>query len=186
MNQKGEELLEIEEEQEQETTRTGRTGQAVELRRRAGRLTPEGLHKLEAELQEAQEVRLPELAERIRSIRQMAADLSESGEYYQALDDLSQLQARIAELRFAIGSGEVREERPVARGHVHLGSVVTLSLDGDQETYQVVGSVEADALEGRISEDSPLGRALLGHASGELVKWTSPGGANSARITRVA
>ncbi len=153
---------------------------------RVGRLTTEGLRKLELELKEAQEVRLPYLAERIRTIRQMAADLSESGEYYQALDELSQLQARIAELRFAIGSGEVAEQRPVAAGHVHLGFIVTLSPNGDEETYQVVGSVEADPLEGRISEDSPLGRALLGHVAGELIKWTSPAGVNAARLTKVA
>lgn len=152
---------------------------------RRARLTREGLRKLEKELNEAEE-RLPELADRIRTIRQMAADLSESGEYYQALDELSQLQAHIAELRFAIGTGEVADEPPVAAGRVHLGSTVTLSLNGDQETYQVVGSVESDPLEGRISEDSPLGRALLGHVAGELVRWTSPGGTNAARITKVA
>lgn len=163
----------------------GPGSESVALPARRGRLTREGLRKLEAELNEAEE-RLPELGDRIRTIRQMAADLSESGEYYQVLDELSQLQAHIAELRFAIGTGEVAEEPPVAAGRVHLGSTVTLSLNGNQETYQVVGSVESDPLEGRISEDSPLGRALLGHVAGELVRWTSPGGRNAARITKVA
>ena len=115
----------------------------------------------------------------------MAADLSESGEYYEALDELSQVQAQIAEVRLAIGSAEVTEEPSVAPGHVHLGSVVTLSIGAHRETYRLVGSVEADALEGRISEESPLGRALLGHTAGDHVQWKSPGGVHRARITTV-
>jgi len=149
------------------------------------RLTQEGLGMLEEELKDLEDTRLSELAERIRSIRQMAADLFRSGEYYDALNELSQVRAHIAEVRLAIGSGEVTDEPPVAPGHVQLGSVVTLSIGAQQETYQLVGSVEADALRGRISEESPLGRALLGHATGDHVKWRSPGGVHRARITMV-
>jgi len=151
----------------------------------AQQLTQEGLRMLEEELKDLEDTRLSELAERIRSIRQMAADLSESGEYYETLDELSQVQARIAEVRLAIGSGEVTEEPPVASGHVHLGSVVTLSIGAHCETYQLVGSVEADPFKGRISEESPLGRALLGHTAGDHVRWRSPGGVHRARITTV-
>jgi transcription elongation factor GreA len=151
----------------------------------AGRLMPEGLRMLEEELKDLEDVRLAVLADRIRSIRQMAADLSESGDDYQALDEFSQLQAHIAELRLAISSGKLAEEPPVDAGHIRLGSVVTLSIGAHEETYQVVGSVEADALKGRISEESPLGRALLGHAAGDQVRWRSPVGVYRAHITTV-
>jgi transcription elongation factor GreA len=153
---------------------------------RSGGLTSEGLRKLEEELEELEQVRLPELGERIRVIRQMAADLSESGEYFQALDEMSQTQARIAELHFEIGSGDVVTEQRAPAGLVHLGSMVTLAVDGDRETYQVVGSIESDPMKGRISDQSPLGRALLGHVAGDRVKWTSPAGDNEARILKVA
>jgi transcription elongation factor GreA len=73
-----------------------------------------------------------------------------------------------------------------ARREVHLASVVTLSSAGGEETYQVVTSVEAEPLDGRISDESPLGSALLGHVAGEVVRWRSPGGANAALITKVA
>lgn len=74
----------------------------------------------------------------------------------------------------------------VVRREVQLRSVVTLSSAGGEEKYQVVRSVEAEPLDGRISDESPLGSALLGHVAGDVVRWRSPGGANAALITSVA
>jgi transcription elongation factor GreA len=81
---------------------------------------------------------------------------------------------------------EVPDGRPPATCLVRLSSRVTLSSSGGLETYQVVPAGEAEPLMGRISEASPLGRALLGHLSGDVVRWRSPGGANAALITNVA
>src|SRR5579884_407357 len=161
-------------------------GGVVQLRPRPVRLTREGLRRLEEELRELREVRLPEVAERIRAVRQMAADLSESDECFQALEEMNQVQARIAELELAIGSGEVAEEPRAVEDPVHLGSVVTVSFDGERETYEIVGSVEADPLHGKLSMESPLGQALIGRRVGEEIEWRSPDGVAHGRVEKLA
>ena len=150
------------------------------------RLTREGLERLESDLRELEEAELPEVADRIREIKATSSDLAESVEYSSALDDLARLQARAAELRELIGAGEVLTSPKHARGEVSLGSRVTLAVDGSRETYQVVGTAEADALAGRISEMSPLGRAMLGHHAGDEVTWRSPEGTVTAKLLKVS
>ena len=138
---------------------------------------------MEAELRE---VRLPEVAERIRAVRQMAADLTKSGEYLQALRDMNQVQARIAELEVAIGAGEMIEEPWVPPGQVHLGSLVTVAFDGERETYEIAGSIEATPLHSKLSTESLLGKALIRHQVGDEVEWRSPDGVGHARIVGLA
>jgi transcription elongation factor GreA len=84
-----------------------------------------------------------------------------------------------------IGSGEIVEDHGPA-GVVQLGSTVTLAERHQKETFTIVGSAEADALKGRLSEDSPLGRSLLRHHAGDTVQWDSPAGVYRARIVRIA
>lgn len=150
------------------------------------RLTREGLERLEHDLRDLEETDLPEVADRIREIKATSSDLAESVEYSSALDDLARLQARAAELREMIGAGEVLSGSKTAKGEVGLGSRVTLAVDGSRETYQVVGSAEADALAGRISEASPLGRAVLGRHVGDEVAWRSPEGTVTATLLKVS
>lgn len=149
------------------------------------RLTEAGLHRLEEELRELEEERLPDVAELIREVRETDPDVMESGEYAQAMDELALLQTRAAEVRAMIGSGEVVHIPRARSGEVQVGTRVTLDEDSRRETFTIVGSAEADALEGRVSEESPLGRSLIGHRAGDEVEWQSPAGANRARILAV-
>ncbi len=149
------------------------------------RLTETGLRRLQEELDELEEHALPAVAERIKTIREMSADPAESGELAQAMDEMAQLQARAATLRARIGEGEVVAPEPAAAGKVHLGSKVTLAENSHRETFILVGAAESDATVGLLSEDSPLGRSLLGHRRGDEVRWESPAGENQARIVRL-
>jgi transcription elongation factor GreA len=149
------------------------------------RLTREGLRRLEQELQTLEQESMPAVVERIRAIREMSADPLEGGDYAQAMEEMAQLRAREAVLRTLIGSGEIVEDHGPA-GLVQLGSTVTLAENHHKEMFTIVGSAEADALKGRLSEDSPLGRSLLWHHAGDTVQWDSPAGVNRARIVRIA
>ena len=150
----------------------------------AVRLTREGLHRLEDELETLTKVHVPEIVARMRAIREMSSDPLESGEYAQAMDQMAQLRAREAVLRTMIGSAEIPRRRAVP-GVVHLGSKVMLAEHRHRETFTIVGSVEADGLRGRLSEDSPLGRSLMGHRVGDNIEWNAPEGVNRARILKV-
>lgn len=147
-------------------------------------LTREGLTRLEDELETLTKVRIPEVVDRIRAIREMSADPLESGEYAQAMEQMAQLRARETVLRTMIGSAEIVRRRAVP-GAVHLGSKVTLAENRHRETFTIVGSIEADALKGRLSEDSPLGTSLMGHRVGDKIEWDAPGGINRARIVEI-
>jgi transcription elongation factor GreA len=149
-------------------------------------ITEEGLERLRAELDELKAKRQPEAADRIRDTREQAADPLESGEYAQALEELREVDARIAALEEMLHRVEVVEtERQ--RGVISVGSTVKIRLDdGGRETYTLVGPAEADALSGRISHRSPLGRALIGRRQGQDVNWQSPEGPRSARILAVS
>ena len=118
------------------------------------------------------------MAEQIKEARSFG-DLSENSEYDEAKNEQGKLYSRIAELEAILGNYVVIEEQEKDTGSVRLGSRITvkdLELD-EKETYQVVGSQEADPMNGRISEDSPFGRALLGHEIGEEVEVEAPMGA---------
>jgi transcription elongation factor GreA len=149
-------------------------------------MTREGLDRLQDEVQELQRVRRPEAAERVGSTRQMVADPLESGEYSDAVDELRAVEARLATLEGLIGRARLIESRGVS-GVVELGSEVRLRFaDGAEETYRLVGPAEADPLEGRISNESPLGHTLIGRRQGEEVEWATPEGSDRARILVVA
>lgn len=164
------------------SSKTGEVGRETGLR-----LTREGLERLERDLRDLEEIGLLEVADRIREIKATSpSDLAESVEYTSALDDLTRLRARAAELREMIGAGEVLAAPRKTRGEVSLGSRVTLAVGDTRETYLIVGSAEADALAGRISEASPLGRAVLGHHAGDEVSWRAPDGTVKATLLRVS
>src|SRR5215469_14012379 len=138
-------------------------------------LTTEGLRQLEVELDQLVQVRRAEIAERIRHARDFG-DISENAEYTEAKNEQSLVEGRIQTLQGMIRNAAVIEEEPREQGVVSVGAVVEVSSEEGAETYTIVGAVEADPLRGRISNESPLGRALLGHRSGEDVEWTSPSG----------
>lgn len=147
-------------------------------------LTKEGLRALEDELDQLVSVRRGEVAERIRQARDFG-DIAENAEYTEAKNEQSLVEGRIQTLEAMVRNAAMIDEEPRERGVVAVGSQVKVSSDEGEESYSIVGPAEADPLSGRISNESPLGRALLGHRSGDEVEWTSPIGTSRVRILSV-
>ena len=141
------------------------------------KLSPERLKALQDELVYLKTVREKEVADQIKEARSFG-DLSENSEYDEAKNEQGKLYSRIAEVEEILANCVVIEEDENDHNAVRLGSRITvLDLEFDeQETYEVVGSQEADPMNGRISEDSPFGRALLGKEVGEEVLVEAPAG----------
>ena len=135
-------------------------------------ITDAGRQELEAELEELKG-RRGEIAEKIAEARDYG-DLSENAEYDSAREEQGVVETRIAQITAP------------STGAIHLGSTVSLASDaGLEKTYTVVGPVEADPLENKISDESPLGQALLGHRAGEQVTITTPKGEITYTIQQV-
>lgn len=148
-------------------------------------LTREGQRKAEAELAGLVNVKRPEMAERIRVARSFG-ELAENTEYIEAKNEQALLEGRIAELEDLLNHAVLIEDEERARGVVDLGAKVTVETDEGKETYAIVGAAEADPAGGLISNESPLGRALLGHKAGEEVEWEAPVGNSRVRILKVS
>jgi transcription elongation factor GreA len=145
-------------------------------------LTPEGLRRLQEELEYFKAVRRPEVASRIHSAKE-EGDLTENAEYDDAKNEQAFVEGRILTLEQMINNHVLIDESHES-DHVIVGSRVTLAEDGeDPETYQIVGSAEADPASGRISNESPLGKALLAHKVGDIVQVHTPGGIRQVEIT---
>jgi transcription elongation factor GreA len=138
-------------------------------------LTKDGLRQLEVELDQLVQVRRAEIAERIRHARDFG-DISENAEYTEAKNEQSLVEGRIQTVEAMIRNAQMIEDEPREAGVVTVGAQVTVSDEDGDETYAIVGAAEADPLHGRISNESPLGRALLGHRAGDEVEWTLPSG----------
>lgn len=141
------------------------------------RLSPERLKELQDEMSYLKTVREKEVAELIKEARSFG-DLSENSEYDEAKNEQGKLYSRIAEVENILANYVIIEEHEEDPNSVRLGSKIrVLDLEfGEEESYEVVGSQEADPMNGRISEDSPFGRALLGKAVGEEVHVEAPAG----------
>ena len=141
------------------------------------KLSAERLKELQDELTYLKTVREKEVADQIKEARSFG-DLSENSEYDEAKNEQGKLYSRIAEVEEILANCVVIEEDENDHNAARLGSRITvLDLEFDeQETYEVVGSQEADPMNGRISEDSPFGRALLGKEVGEEVLVEAPAG----------
>src|SRR5437764_1573801 len=147
-------------------------------------LTKEGLRQLEAELEQLVQVRRGEIAERIRAARDFG-DIAENAEYTEAKNEQSLVEGRIQTLEAMVRNAVVIEDEPREAGVVAVGASVTVGTEDGDETYTIVGAAEADPLRGRISNESPLGRALLGHRAGDEVEWTSPSGTSAVKVLSV-
>ena len=147
-------------------------------------LTREGLQLLESELEELVAVRRVEVAERIRQARDFG-DIAENAEYTEAKNEQSLVEGRIMTIESMLRHALVIEDEKRETGVAALGASVKVSTDEGEETYSIVGAAEADPLVGRISNESPLGRALLGHRAGDEVHWESPMGPGRVKILAV-
>lgn len=141
------------------------------------KLTPKRLQDLQDELTYLKTVREKEVADQIKEARSFG-DLSENSEYDEAKNEQGKLYSRIAEIEAVLNNYVVIEEKPTSDTAVNLGSQVTVQdlETGEKEEYRVVGSQEADPINGRISEDSPFGKALIGKEVGEEVEVDAPMG----------
>jgi transcription elongation factor GreA len=140
-----------------------------------------GLEKLQRELRELKSVKRHEVAKRLQEATELG-DLSENSEYLAAREAQETLERRIAELEDAVKEGVVIEEEIGVAGVVRVGSKVEVEQNGNKTTYTIVGSREARPQEGKISNESPLGGALLGKRAGDTITVDTPGGAKKIAI----
>ena len=143
------------------------------------KMSQERLDALKDELYYLETVREKEVAEQIKEARSFG-DLSENSEYDEAKTEQGKLYSRIAEIKVLIDNAEIVDniDHDAPKDTVTLGSIVKVrDIEDDyEETYEIVGSQEANPREGRISDDSPVGRALIGHRAGEQVTVEAPAG----------
>jgi transcription elongation factor GreA len=150
-------------------------------------MTTEGLEKLQAELQDLKVVRRKEIAQKIKEAREQG-DLSENAEYDAAKDEQRDIEARIEEIEAILKHAEVVSEDDIDADSINLGSFVKLyDYEFEEEVeYKIVGSTEANSLQGKISNESPLGKALLKKRAGEEVEFETPGGLCKYKVLEVS
>ena len=149
-------------------------------------MTASGFKGLEDELNQLKNVERHEIIKAIAEAR-AHGDLSENAEYHAAKEKQSFIEGRVMEMEDQIGRAEVIDISKLSGGSVKFGATVTLvDEDTDQKRkYQIVGDVESDAKQGRISLSSPIARALIGKSKGDRVEVAAPGGARSYEILKV-
>lgn len=148
-------------------------------------MTADGFLALEEELNELKTVKRPQVIEAIKDARAQG-DLSENADYDAARNDQAVLEGRIKELEHLIENAKIIEGG--ARDAVALGSTVKIGYieDDEEEEYKIVGSLEANPFENRISNESPIGKAVLGRRVGEVVSVESPNGSYDVKIISIA
>lgn len=146
-------------------------------------LSEEGLEKLKQELHELKTVKRQELAARLEHAKSLG-DLSENAEYQEAKEEQSLVEAQIVELEERIRSAQVISKSS-RTDVVSVGSTVRVSAEGRDETYTIVGSEEANPAEGKISNESPMGKAFLGRRVGEETEVKTPAGVTTYKILEI-
>ena len=147
-------------------------------------VSAEGLKKLQAELEDLRTTKRAEVAERIHAAMEFG-DYSENSELEQAKNDQAFLEGRIMTLEQTIKNAQLIDEKS-RHDIVEVGSHVTVESDGHKDKYVIVGSAEAAPAEGKISNESPVGRALMGHKAGETVRMSVPAGTIEMKILTVS
>ncbi len=148
-------------------------------------LTAEGALRLKAELEQLKGSGREEMARRLRSAVQMG-DLSENADYHKAKEDQGFMEGRIRELEYLLKNATIIVENSAQPGVVDVGTHVTIQEGSyPEETYHLVGAKEADPRNGRISNESPIGSALLGHRVGDDVAVETPDGQVHLRILKI-
>ena len=148
-------------------------------------LTYDGLKNMEAELENLKTVRRKDVAEKIKEARGQG-DLSENAEYDAAKEEQAEIEARIVQLEKMLRNAEVIDEEEGAKDTISLGTTVTvLDVEFDEEMeYTIVGSAEADPMNGRISNESPGGMALRGHKKDDIIMIETPDGEVEFKVLR--
>ena len=147
-------------------------------------ITPEGLEAVRKEHEELVTKKRPAIVAKIKAARELG-DLSENFEYHAAKNEQGMMEARVRELEGII-KNHVLIETKAQNGVVGMGSTVRFAEDdADEETYRIVGPAEADPKAGRVSYESAVGKALIGHRVGDAVEIKTPGGGYTVRITAI-
>ncbi len=149
------------------------------------KLTPAGFLEVQEELSKLREEDRPRIINAIKEARAQG-DLSENADYDAARDEQAKVEARIQELEYMVEHATIVEK--VEKGIVGLGSTVTIQYIEDDETdeYKIVGSLEADPLANKISDESPIGKALVGSKINDVVEIASPAGSYQVKIVAIA
>jgi len=150
-------------------------------------LTAEGLDKLKAEIEYLSNDKRREVAERIKEAREFG-DISENSEYDDAKNEQAMLESRIASLEDKLRSGAVIDPAELDKDFVRVGSLVSVKDEGSGKSlkYTIVGSTESDPSENKLSNESPVGKALVGRKRNDSVKVTLPSGKNrELKITKI-
>jgi transcription elongation factor GreA len=151
----------------------------------ASYLTPEGFEKMQAELQQLKTVERDALAARLRSAIQMG-DLSENADYHKAKEDQGFLEGRIKELEHILKNVVLIDRNKMDTSKVSIGSTITVKEDGmDTETWFLVGPKEANPRTGKISHESPIGKALIDRKVGDKIHVDTPGGGLDIIILKI-
>lgn len=144
-------------------------------------LSAQGMEKIKEELANLKG-RRREIAERIKIAREFG-DLSENSEYEDARNEQSFVEGRIQEMEEIVKNGQVINKS--GSGKAELGSIVSLKIDGENVTYELVGANESDPANGKISVESPIGHSLVGHSNGEKIEISLPSGKMSCEIISI-
>lgn len=148
-------------------------------------LTPEGLEKMKHELEHLSNEKRREVAQRIKEAREFG-DISENAEYDDAKNEQAMLEARIASLEDKLRSAQVIDASELSTDEVRVGSVVHVKDEAGTSTkYTIVGSAEANPAERKLSNESPVGKALLGRRRGEEVVFPTPKGERKLKVTKI-
>ena len=151
-------------------------------------LTKEGYEKLQEELKHLQTVKRQEVAERLHEAME-GGELIENAEYEAAKNEQAFVEGRIQELDHLLATAQIIEENGKSKKHdvISVGAKVTIKEGNfEAETFTIVGAAEANPREGKISNESPIGKAILGRKAGDTVKVETPGGTYNVKILKVA
>lgn len=147
-------------------------------------LTPEGLERLKEELRNLKQVRRKEIADKIERAKELG-DLSENAEYQEAKDEQAFVEGRIIELDTILNTATIVTS-PGGTKQVSIGNTVRVRQNGDERTYTIVGANEADPTGGKISNESPLGRSLIGRRVGESLEVQVPKGTVTYKVVEIS
>jgi transcription elongation factor GreA len=148
-------------------------------------VTREGLERLKAELEELKEIKRPQIAGVVAEARSHG-DLRENAAYDAARHDQMMNEKRISDLETLVRNAVVMDESKAGSTEVvGLGSTVVVDFEGDEEKYKIVGAIEAKPSRGLISNESPIGRALIGKRRGQTAHVATPGGMTTLKIVRI-
>lgn len=149
-------------------------------------LTPEGFKRLSEEIEYLSSVKREEISERIKDAREFG-DISENSEYNEAKNEQAKLEMRIINLEQKLRNARILAAREIPTDAVGIGSLVAIEdvKEGDNYKYTIVSSAEADPSNHRLSNDSPVGKAIMGKKAGETVKVTTPRGGMKYKIVSI-